>query len=131
MTSKNTQPRRVNTSIRLCDTGQQIPCFDSCQLTKLWMCNIRLQAATLARCVRFHIGCLWCGRMDGQTDVWSSDVWSIHRMDRRPNYLSYGAPLARPWSSAITCGCANRGNEQKPGHEEKNENYLDPTQAES
>ena len=31
------------------DTGQRIPCFDSCQLTTTWMCNITLQAPTLAR----------------------------------------------------------------------------------
>ena len=30
-----------------CDTGQRIPCFDSCQLTTTWMCNITLQASTL------------------------------------------------------------------------------------
>ena len=31
------------------DTSQWILCFDSCQLTTTWMCNIRLQAPTLAR----------------------------------------------------------------------------------
>ena len=46
---------------------------------------------------------------------------------------NYFAPLARLWSSAITCGCANRGNREKPDSEKKkkNENYLDHTQAES
>ena len=29
------------------NTDQQIPCFDSCQLTTTWMYNIRLQAPTL------------------------------------------------------------------------------------
>ena len=24
-----------------CDTGQHIPCFDSCQLTRTWMSNIK------------------------------------------------------------------------------------------
>ena len=32
-----------------CDTGYQIPCFYSCQLTTTWMCKITLQAPTLAR----------------------------------------------------------------------------------
>ena len=32
-----------------CDTGQRIPCFDSCQLSTTWMCEITLQAPTLAR----------------------------------------------------------------------------------
>ena len=32
-----------------CDADQRIPCFDSCQLTTTWMCNIRTQAPTLAR----------------------------------------------------------------------------------
>ena len=24
-----------------CDTGQQVPCFDRCQLTITWVCNIK------------------------------------------------------------------------------------------
>ena len=36
-------------AIRSGDTGQWIFCFDSCQLTTTWMCNIRLQAPKLAR----------------------------------------------------------------------------------
>ena len=30
-----------NPTIWLCDTGQRIPCFDRCQLTIAWMCNIK------------------------------------------------------------------------------------------
>ena len=29
-------------ALRSCDSGQQIPCFDSCQLTILWMFIIKL-----------------------------------------------------------------------------------------
>ena len=36
-------------TIMSCNTSQRIPCFDSCQLTTTWMCNIRLHAPTLAR----------------------------------------------------------------------------------
>ena len=28
--------------IQSCDTGQQLPCFDNCQLTITWMSNIKL-----------------------------------------------------------------------------------------
>ena len=43
--------RWIDGSIRLCDSSQRIPCFDSCQLIITWMCNIRLQGygATLLR----------------------------------------------------------------------------------
>jgi len=34
---------------RSSDTGQQIPKFESVQLTTMWICNSRLQAPTLAR----------------------------------------------------------------------------------
>ena len=41
---KNTRPRWIKPepAIRSGDTGQWIPCFDSCQLITTWMCNIRL-----------------------------------------------------------------------------------------
>ena len=58
------------------DTGQQIPCFDSCQLTTTRMCNIRWQATPLARkCTISH----WfpCGAV-GQVDVWSHDYQNLY-----------------------------------------------------
>ena len=33
------------------DTGQQIPCFDRCQLIITWMCNINIMAAMLCNSV--------------------------------------------------------------------------------
>ena len=36
-------------AIRSGDTGQRVFCFDSCQLTTTFMCNMRLQAPKLAR----------------------------------------------------------------------------------
>ena len=77
-------------AIRLGDTGQLIQCFDSCQLIKTWMYNIRLQAPKLARkCEIKH----WytCG-VDGWTEGWVVDVRSrdcVGWID----FLSYGAPL--------------------------------------
>ena len=56
-------------AIRSGDTGQQKHYFDSCQLIKTWMYNIRLQAPKLARkCEIKH----WyaCGA-DGRKVGWS------------------------------------------------------------
>ena len=36
-------------AIRSCDPGQLIPCFDSCQLTIMWMSILKLQFQILAR----------------------------------------------------------------------------------
>ena len=68
------------------DADQRIPCFDSCQLTTTWMCNIRTKAPTLAR--KFLMA---------ETDGWVGGHM-VTQLDRQPNFLSYGAPLA--WSSA-------------------------------
>jgi len=56
--------------MRSCDTGQRIPSFDSCQLTTIWMCNIRLQFPLLARkCEISHwLPCGAEGLVDGRTD---------------------------------------------------------------
>ena len=37
--------------------------------------------------------CLWCGRMDGRS--YGHLITKISRMDGLPNFLRYGAPLAR------------------------------------
>ena len=47
ITSKNTQTQWVDTWAH--DAGQQKHYFDSCQLIKTWMYNIRLQAPKAAR----------------------------------------------------------------------------------
>ena len=41
---------------RSCDSGQQIPYFDSCQLITTWMCNSKLLTPTLTSESAFHIG---------------------------------------------------------------------------
>ena len=70
-------------AIRSGDTGQQKHYFDSCQLIKTWMYNIRLQAPKLARkCEIKH----WyaCGA-DGRKVGWSVYVHVI------AEFSSYGA----------------------------------------
>ena len=58
-------------AIGSCDTGQQIPRYDSCQLIITWTCNIRLQAHILAsKCDISHW--LPCG-VNGRADVRSRD----------------------------------------------------------
>ena len=64
--------------MRSCDTGQRISCFDSCQLTTTWMCNVRLQVSILARkCEISHW--LYCGA-EGQVEGWMhgrTDEWTF------------------------------------------------------
>ena len=49
---------------------QWIPCFDSCQFTTTYMCNIRLQAPILAR-ESDNLHWFPCGT-DRLANVWSS-----------------------------------------------------------
>ena len=75
--------------------GQQIPSFDCCQLTTTWMCHIRLQAAKLARqnrqceILKCWLPCGADGREYGHVTI------KISRIDGKPNFLSFGAPLVR------------------------------------
>ena len=85
ITSKNNQLSGSipEPAIRSGDTGQQKQYFDSCQLIKTWMYNIRLQAPKLARkCEIKH----WyaCGA-DGRKVGWSMYghvIAEFSRMDR-------------------------------------------------
>ena len=67
-----------------------MPCFDSCQFTTTYMCNIRLQAPILSR-ESDNLHC-FPGRTDGQT--YGQVTTKILAVDKQPNFLSYGAPLA-------------------------------------
>ena len=72
---------------RSCDTGQLIPCFDSCQLTILWMSIIKLNTRyrpphQLER-LTFHIG-FPVVRTDGRTH--SHMITKISQVDRLPNF---------------------------------------------
>ena len=67
--------------MRLSDTGQQINYFDSRQLTKTQMYNIRLQAPKLAgKCEIKH----WyaCGADDGKSGGGRTVIAKFSRMDR-------------------------------------------------
>ena len=73
----------------------------SCQLTTTWMCNIRLQAPTLARLWNFTLVALWCRRTDGYVTI------KISLTDRYSYFLSCGAPLTRVelgYNLAVTAG---------------------------
>ena len=81
-------------AIRSGDTGQRIPCFDSCQLMTALMCN---QASSWApkvarKCKSKH----WyaCGA-DGRSVTWLPNFlgWI--------DYLSYGAPPTRARSARV------------------------------
>ena len=73
-------------AIRSCDTGQQKHCFDSCQLIKTWMYNIRLQAPKLARkCdIKHWYACGADGRRVGWS-VYGHLFAEFSRMDRFSN----------------------------------------------
>ena len=65
------------------DTGQQKHYFDSCQLIKTWMYNIRLQAPKLARkCeIKHWYACGANGRKVGWS-VYSHLIAEFSKMDR-------------------------------------------------
>ena len=79
---------------RSCDTGQLIPCFDSCQLlTIIWMSIIKLNTRyrpphSLER-LTFHIIGFPAVRTDGQTH--SHMITKISQVDRLPNFHGHGA----------------------------------------
>ena len=70
-------------AIRSGDTGQQKHYFDSCQLIKTWMYNIRLQAPKLARkCeIKHWYACGADGRKVGWS-VYGNVIAEFSRMDR-------------------------------------------------
>ena len=70
-------------TIRSGDTGQQKHYFDSCQLIKTWMYNIKLQALTLARkCeIKHWYACGAEGRKVGWS-AYSRVIDEFSRMDR-------------------------------------------------
>ena len=78
ITSKKLDVSTPEPTIRSCDTSQRIRCFDICQLTTTWVCNIRLQQApTLPRkCEISHwLACGADGLVDGRTDERARDRW--------------------------------------------------------
>ena len=86
------------------DTDQQIHCFDSCQLIKTWMYNIRLQAPNLARkCEIKH----WyaCGA-DGRRVGWSVYGHVISKCSRTDRFSELWGSAQNielsPWSNKIS-----------------------------
>ena len=68
-------------AIQLCDTGQRIPCFNTCQLTKIQVAGYH--TSLKSKCVISH--CFPMVRKDGQSG--GRTITCV------PNFLSYGAPL--------------------------------------
>ena len=89
-------------TIRSGDTGQRIPCFDSCQLITTLMCNMSAISVFLCSQTSWKVWdwtlvSLWWARTGGRC-TWLPNLlgWV--------DLLSYEAPLAhasRAWSSAM------------------------------
>ena len=82
------------------DTGQQKHYFDSCQLIKTWMYNIRLQAPKLARkCEIKH----WytCGA-DGRKVGWSVYGHVIAEFSKMDRFSKLWDFELSPWSNKIS-----------------------------
>ena len=75
-----------------CDTGQWIPCFDSCQLIITWMSNINDVGMVMVPLSYFSRYGAW--HMDVQKErLMDSHVTTkIFEIDGLPNFLWYGAP---------------------------------------
>ena len=87
-------------AIRPRDTGQQKHYFDSCQLIKTWLYNIRLQAPKLAKkCeIKHWYACGADGRKVGWS-VYGHVIAEFSRMDGFPK--QWGFEL-NPWSNKIS-----------------------------
>ena len=92
--------QRIRPAIRSGDTGQQKHYFDSCQLIKTWMYNIRLQAPKLARkCEIKH----WyaCGA-DGRKVGWSVYGHVIAEFSKMVRFSKLWDFELSPWSNKIS-----------------------------
>ena len=78
------------------NTGQRIPCFDSCQLTITWMSHIKDVCCKLAwYWSHWHTGT--GGRTNGRRR--HSYKTKISRIDGLPYFLNYGAPCGSAFSA--------------------------------
>ena len=82
--------------LRSCGSGQRIPCFDSCQLTIIWMSIIELNTGYR----HFTLVFLWCGRTYGHVMFLS---WIDYQIFLGMGLCSRarGAPRKRP---LVSCG---------------------------
>ena len=91
-------------AIRSGDTGQQIHCFDSCQLIKTWIYNIGLQAPKLARKreIKHWYACCMDGRKVSRW-VYGHVIAKFSRMDRFSKlWGSAQNTELSPWSNKIS-----------------------------
>ena len=83
-------------AIRSGDTGQQIPCFDSCQLITTLMCNQRAPKEARKCESKLWYACgadgRSLGRADGQS-MYGHVITKFSRMGRLLRFLTHGAPL--------------------------------------
>ena len=72
------------------DTGQWIPCFDSCQLIIPWMSNINVVPMVMVLLPYFSRYGTY-----GRTDVCTDDhvTTKIFQIKALPNFLRYGVPV--------------------------------------
>ena len=84
-------------AVRSGDTGQWVPCFDSCQLNTL-MCNqFSLGPPNQLKCESKH----WCScGADGRS--YGHVITKFSWMGRLPHFLSYGAPSTRARGASLT-----------------------------
>ena len=89
-------------AVRSGDTGQRIPCFDSCQLIKTLMCNhVQLVFSWASKLARKYHSKHWfpCGA-DGRSGVRSLTLGWVDYHISSPMGLRPRARFARGWSSA-------------------------------
>ena len=87
-------------AMQSCDTGQQIPFCDSCQLITTWMSNTKFYKDSIKVC---HFA---SANMKGWTYVptYHTDDFLKNKISwkhRLPYFLAHGAPLRARESSAI------------------------------
>ena len=106
---------RLEPAIWSRDTGQQIPCFDRCQLLITWLSNIKEVHTVNQGCTSLstyyleygrHVARLRCRRAYAPTrNTAAHDNQEKHNSWVSFCIYGYGAPLGGPsgrWSSAIT-----------------------------
>ena len=76
------------------DTGQQIPCFDSCQLLTTLMCN-QWAPKVVRKCESKHWYACGADRRSLARSVYGHVITKFSGMGRLPHFLSYGAPPTR------------------------------------
>ena len=77
-------------AILSCDTGQRMPCFDSCHLTTKWISNIKYHAYCKVQIVKLHcIGCIACRAT--LSHVRTRELYAFDDDDHEKCYR-YGAP---------------------------------------